>query len=243
MVELRPGERLDSLQRKGYRIIQNENGFCFGMAAVLLTSFCHIKKGEKVLDMGTGTGVIPILLCAKTEGERFFGLDIQDQCVDMAERSVALNGLSDRISIIKGDIKEASSIFKNSGINVVVSNPPYMPFKAGEINPESAKAISRHEVSCTLRDVLREAGKLLPQGGRFYMVHRPYRLPEIFTLMKEYRLEPKRMRMVHPGKNKEPNMVLIEGVKDGGSFLKVEKPLIIFDDDGSYDQEVASIYG
>ena len=243
MVDLKDGERVDSLQRDGYNIIQNEDGFRFGMDAVLLTAFTEVKKGERVLDLGTGTGVIPILLSAKTEGEHFTGLEIQEDCADMARRSVMMNGLENRVSVVQGDLKEIKSLFKRGDFDVVVSNPPYMVNSSGEINPDSRKAISRHEIRCTLEDVVRAASDMLQEGGRFYMVHRPFRLAEIITLLKQYRLEPKRMRLVHPRRDAEANMVLICAVRDGKAFLKAEKPLIIFDDSGEYCEEVKEIYG
>ncbi|MBQ9827939.1 MAG: tRNA1(Val) (adenine(37)-N6)-methyltransferase [Lachnospiraceae bacterium] len=240
---LKEGERLDSLQRNGYSIIQNEDGFCFGMDAVLLSAFTVVKKGERVLDLGTGTGVIPILLEAKTEGSHFTGLDIQEQCADMARRSVMHNGLQDKIDIVCGDLCNIKEFFKRGDFDVVVSNPPYMAELTGEVNPESAKAVSRHEIKCTLKDVVKAASDMLQEGGRFYMVHRPHRLAEIITVLRENRLEPKRMRMVHPRIGSDANMVLIEAVRDGGTFLKVEKPLVIFDGDGEYCREVSDIYG
>lgn len=241
--ELMPGERIDELQRNGYRIIQNKDGFCFGMDAVLLSGFTQVKKGERAVDLGTGTGIIPILLEAKTEGEHFTGLEIQKTSADMARRSVALNGLSEKISIVEGDIKEASSIFGKASFDVVTSNPPYMTGSHGLVNPELPKAIARHEILCTLEDVIGQASGLLREGGRFSMVHRPFRLAEIMTLMVKYHLEPKRMRLVYPFVDKEPNMVLIEGLKGGRSRITVEKPLIVYKEPGVYTDEIYDVYG
>ncbi len=243
MTCLLPDERLDDLQRNGYKIIQNPNKFCFGMDAVLLSGFAHVKKGEKVLDLGTGTGIIPILLEAKTESSHLTGLEIQEESADMARRSVAYNKLEDKISIVTGDIKEASQIFGSASFDVVTSNPPYMNDLHGLKNPELPKAIARHEVLCSLDDVVREAAKCLKVNGRFYMVHRPFRLVEIFETMRRYKLEPKRMKMVHPFIDKEPNMVLIEAVKGGKSMIKIEKPLIVYDEPGKYNPEIYEIYG
>lgn len=243
MTCLLPDERLDDLQRNGYKIIQNPNKFCFGMDAVLLSGFAHVKKGEKVLDLGTGTGIIPILLEAKTESSHLTGLEIQEESADMARRSVAYNKLEDKISIVTGDIKEASQIFGSASFDVVTSNPPYMNDLHGLKNPELPKAIARHEVLCRLDDVVREAAKCLKVNGRFYMVHRPFRLVEIFETMRRYKLEPKRMKMVHPFIDKEPNMVLIEAVKGGKSMIKIEKPLIVYDEPGKYNREIYDIYG
>ena len=243
MTNLLPGERVDDLQRKGYKIIQNEEKFCFGMDAVLLSSFTMVKPGEKVLDLGTGTGIIPILLEAKTEGEHFTGLEIQAESADMARRSVEMNGLSGKIDIVEGDIKEASKIFGKNTMNVVTVNPPYMNDLHGIKNPELPKAIARHEVLCTLEDVVREGAAVLKQNGRMYMVHRPHRLVEIITMMVKYKLEPKRMRLVHPYKDKEANMVLIEALKGGKSMIKVEEPLIVYKDVNVYTEELMEMYG
>ena len=191
IIELKSDERLDDLQRNGYQIIQKKNGFCFGMDAVLLSGFARVKQGEKAIDLGTGTGIIPILLEAKYEGEHYTGLEIQDEMADMAARSVALNHLEEKVSIVKGDIKEASRLFGAASFDVVTSNPPYMNDAHGLKNPDLPKAISRHEVLCTLDDVTREAARLLRPGGRFYMVHRPHRLIEIITALTKYKLEPK----------------------------------------------------
>ncbi len=242
-VELKENERIDDLQRNGYRIIQKTDGFCFGMDAVLLSGFAVVKAGEKVLDLGTGTGIIPILLEAKTEGEHFSALEIQEEVADMARRSVLLNGLEHKISIVNGDIKEASRIFGGASFDVVTSNPPYMTDTHGLKNPHLPKAIARHEVMCTLDDVCREAAKVLKPGGRFYMVHRPHRLAEIVRTLSKYRLEPKRLKMVHPFSDKEANMVLIESVRGGGVFLKVESPVIVYEKPGVYTDEIYQVYG
>lgn len=242
-VELKENERIDDLQRNGYRIIQKTDGFCFGMDAVLLSGFAVVKAGEKVLDLGTGTGIIPILLEAKTEGEHFSALEIQEEVADMARRSVLLNGLEHKISIVNGDIKEASRIFGGASFDVVTSNPPYMTDTHGLKNPHLPKAIARHEVMCTLDDICREAAKVLKPGGRFYMVHRPHRLAEIVRTLSKYRLEPKRLKMVHPFSDKEANMVLIESVRGGGVFLKVESPVIVYEKPGVYTDEIYQVYG
>lgn len=242
-IELKENERLDDLQRNGFRIIQKADGFCFGMDAVLLSGFASVKKGERALDLGTGTGIIPILLKAKTEGEHFSALEIQEEVADMARRSVAVNHLENDITIVNGDIKEASRIFGAASFDVVTSNPPYMNDSHGLKNPHLPKAIARHEVLCTLDDVVREAAKTLKPGGRFYMVHRPHRLIEIITAMTKYHLEPKRMKMVHPYIDREANMVLIEAVRGGRSMIKVEAPIIVYKEPGVYTDEIYDIYG
>lgn len=243
MVELKQDERLDNLERKGYKIIQNPNKFCFGMDAVLLSAFAQVKKGETVLDMGTGTGIIPILLEAKTEGKHFTGLEIQEESADMARRSVAYNHLEERIDIVTGDIKIASELFQKASFDVITSNPPYMTNSHGIKNPEAPKAIARHEVLCTLDDLAREASRLLRPGGRLYLIHRPFRLVEIFQTLTAYKLEPKRMQLVHPFIDKEPNMVMIEAVRGGKSMIKIEEPLIVYKEPGVYHDVIYDIYG
>ena len=243
ITDLMENERLDDLQRNGLKIIQKTDGFCFGMDAVLLSGFASVKPGERALDLGTGTGIIPLLLSAKTKGDHFTGLEIQTEIMKMAQRSVALNGLEKKIDIIQGDIKEASRIFGAASFDVVTSNPPYMNDAHGLKNPGDVKAISRHEVLCTLEDVVREGTKALKPGGRFYMVHRPHRLAEIITVMRQYKLEPKLMKFVHPFADKDANMVLIEAVRGGGAWLKLEPPVIVYKEPGVYTDEIYEIYG
>lgn len=241
-INLKPEERIDDLQRNGYRIIQNPGRFCFGMDAVLLSSFAKVKRGERVLDLGCGNGVIPLLLEAKTEGEKFFGLEIQEESADLARRSVALNGLESKIEIVTGDMKEAVNIFGAASFHVITMNPPYMTGNHGLVNPEDAKAIARHEITCSLEEMISQASKVLKSKGRFYMVHRPFRLAEIMSLMVKYHLEPKRMRLVYPYVDKEPNMVLIEGLKGGNSRITVEPPLIVYEKPGVYTEELKRMY-
>lgn len=239
---LKEGERIDSLQRDGYDIIQHPGKFCFGMDAVLLSSFVTAKKGEKVLDFCTGTGVIPILLKAKTEGDHFTGLELQPDVADMASRSVSMNALEGDIDIICGDLKNAEAYFAPASFDVITCNPPYMIAGDGLVNPEDTLALSRHEVGCTLDDVLAAVKKCLKAGGRFYMVHRPFRLAEILKKMSDIGLEPKALRVVYPYVDREPNMVLIEGRRGGKPGMKVLPPLIIMHEDGIYTDEVAKLY-
>ena len=234
---IKEDERIDDLQRNHYRIIQKKNGFCFGMDAVLLSGFVQIKQGEQMIDLGTGTGIIPILLEAKTDGKHFTGLEIQEEIAKMAFRSVLLNKLEERITILHGDIKEASRLCGRASFDVVTSNPPYMVQQHGLKNPNTIKAISRHEIFCTLKDVVRETALLLKPGGRFYLVHRPRRLAEIICVLRDYGLEPKRMKLVHSFADREANMVLIEAVKGGGVMMKVEAPIIVFQEPGVYSEE------
>lgn len=225
---LHSGERLDDLQKNGYHIIQHPDKFCFGMDAVLLAHFVRLKKGSRVLDMGTGTGILPILLCTLSEETHFDALEIQAESADMAARSVAWNDLEARIQITQGNIKNASDIYGKQSFDAIVTNPPYMNDKHGIKNPELPKAIARHEIFCTLEDVIREASILLKPQKSFFMIHRPHRLPEIFRTLQQYRLEPKRICLVHPYIHKEPNMVLIEAVRDGRPMLKIEPPIIVY---------------
>ena len=238
---VKTGERVDDLQN-GFYVIQNQNKFCFGMDAVLLSGFARIRKGDHVLDMGTGTGIIPILLKSKTKGEHFTGQEIQEECADMATRSVQYNGLESAVDIVCGDIKEAAGIFGAASFDVVTSNPPYMIGAHGLQNPYMAKAIARHEVLCTLEDVVSQASKVLKDRGRFFMVHRPFRLAEIFSVLTRYKLEPKRMQLVYPYIDREPNMVLIEALKGGNSRITVEKPLIVYEKPGVYTKDILEIY-
>ena len=240
---LKENERIDDLQRNGYRIIQDPERFCFGMDAVLLSGFAVVKDGARVLDLGTGTGIIPILLAAKTGAAHLTGLEIQADSADMAGRSVALNGLEEKIDIVAGDIKEAGRIFDAASFDVITCNPPYMIGRHGRKNPEDAKAIARHEILCTLEDVTEQAAKLLKPGGKFFLVHRPFRLAEIMVSLKKYKLEPKRMQLVYPFVDKEPNMVLLEAVRGGRPRMTVEKPLIVYQKPGVYMAEIYDIYG
>ena len=242
-MNLKPNERIDDLNRCGYKIIQNTSKFCFGMDAVLLSSFAKANEGDKVIDLGTGTGIIPILMEAKTKADSFIGIEIQEESVDMAKRSVLMNGQEKKITILYGDIKTASKDLGAAMFDVVTTNPPYMNNSHALVNPNEAKAIARHEIMCDLEDVVREGAKLLKVGGKMYMVHRPFRLIEIVSEMKKYKLEPKRVRFVHPYIDKEPNMVLIEAAKGGKPMVKVEKPLIVYKDVNVYTDEIHDIYG
>ncbi|MDD6492399.1 MAG: tRNA1(Val) (adenine(37)-N6)-methyltransferase [Firmicutes bacterium] len=242
-VPLKENERIDDLQRNHYRIIQDPDRFCFGMDAVLLSGFARAKEGDRVLDLGTGTGIIPILMEAKTGASHFTGLEIQHDSADMAARSVRLNGLEKKIKIVTGDIREAESLFGAASFDVVTCNPPYMTEHHGLTNPEAPKAIARHELLCTLEDVIRQSSRLLKPGGNLFMVHRPFRLADILVLLRQYRLEPKRMKLVYPFVDKEPNMVLIEANRGGRPRMTVEKPLIVYKEPGVYTDEIYDIYG
>ena len=245
---LHPGEKIDDLQRSGLRIIQDPARFCFGMDAVLLTGFIQEGIGgrsvarEELLDLGTGTGIIPLLMSAKSDCNFLTGLEIQPDSAEMASRSVKLNGLEDRVRILQGDIKEADALFAPASFGIVTCNPPYMIGGHGLQNPDSPKAIARHEVLCDFEDVARAAERLLKSGGHFYLVHRPFRLAEIMATLRDHGLEPKRMRLVYPHIDQAPNMVLLDCVRGGAPELRVEPPLIVYEKDGSYTPELLKIY-
>ena len=279
-IRLYEGERIDDLQRNGCRIIQNKNGFCFGMDAVLLSGFASLGKQENAVDLGTGTGIIPILLHAKYGGNLIYGIEVQEKVAEMAAASVYLNSYGQSVSILLGNLREIllqggdirflraevsadripdrplpaadteksaadsePAILRAASFDVVTSNPPYMKSAHGLKNPDEGKAISRHELLCTLEDVCAAAARLLRSGGRFYMVHRPQRLIEIIAALRAVRLEPKRMKFVHPFSEREANMVLIEAVKDAGSECRIEKPLIVYREQGKFTDEIYDIYG
>ena len=246
---LRSGEKIDDLQRSGLRIIQDPARFCFGMDAVLLTGFVQDGIGnrsvarEELLDLGTGTGIIPLLMSAKSDCRLLTGLEIQPDSADMASRSVRLNGLESRVRIVQGDIREADALFAPASFGLVTCNPPYMIQSHGLQNPDSPKAIARHEVLCCFDDVARAAEKLLKSGGHFYLVHRPFRLAEIMTTLRDHGLEPKRMRLVYPYVDREPNMVLLDCTRGGRPRLTVERPLIVYKEPGVYTDEIYEVYG
>lgn len=240
---LKPNERIDDLQRSHLRIIQDPGKFQFGMDAVLLSGFARAEGGDHVLDLCSGTGIIPILMTAKTGAEHFTALEIQMESADMAERSVRLNHLQDRVAVVRGDLREADALFAPASFDVVTCNPPYMPASHGLVNPNDAKAIARHEICCTFEDVVRVTEKLIIPGGHFFLVHRPFRLAEIMVTLCAHHLEPKRMRMVYPYVDREPNMVLLECVRGAKSRITVEKPLIVYQEPGRYTDEIYDIYG
>lgn len=241
-VNINDWERVDDLHRNGYVIIQDPKRFCFGIDAVILSGFAEVKKGENVMDLCTGTGIIPILLEAKTEGSHFTGLEIQEESVEMAKRSVRLNGLEDKVTIDFGDVKNTEALYRASSFDVVTVNPPYMNEGGGLKNGYSPKTIARHEVLCSLEDVVDAAARLLVPQGRLYMVHRPHRLTDIMVTLRNHRLEPKRLRFVHSYADREPVMVLVEAVSNGKPMVKVMPPLIIYKEDREYTGEIMKIY-
>ena len=236
-------ERVDDLQLNGLKIIQNPEGFCFGIDAVLLSDFTKVKEGAKVVELGTGTGIIPILLSAKTKASHISAFEVQETMAEMAMRSVEMNGLSHRIQIINDNLNAYLNYFEKSSVDVVVTNPPYMSGNSGIHNEEDMKRISRHEILCSLEDVIRVSASMLKPGGSFYMVHRPNRLVDIVCLMRQYKLEPKEIRLVQPKIDKKPNIMLIKGVRSGKVELKFHDPLVVYQEDGDYTPEIYQIYG
>ncbi len=241
-VLLNDNERIDDLQCNGYRLIQNTACFCFGMDAVLLSSFASAGRGDRVLDLCTGNGVIPVLMRGKTQCRDFTGIEVQELSYELARRNVKLNELDEDIRMIHGDIREIQKLLGREEFDVVTCNPPYMDGADGLINPDSAKAIARHEIMCSLEDVVSATAACLKEKGRVYMVHRPRRLVDIFEMFRKYRIEPKRLRMVHSFVDKDAKMVLVEGVKGGNRQMIVEKPLIIYGADGKYTEELLGNY-
>lgn len=242
-VTLLENESIDDLQLNGLKLIQKKSGFRFGVDAVLLADFANVKRKHKVIDICTGTGIVPFLIWGKYAPESIVGLEIQDDMVEMAKRSVSLNNLEAKIDFINGDLKD-KKLLKNLGrFDVLTVNPPYKLNNAGIVNPDDKLAIARHEVLCNLEDVISCAKNLLKDNGRMYMVHRPERLIDIFELMRKYNIEPKRVRLIHPNSKKAPNIVLVEGQRDGGSYLKWEPSLYVYNEDGTYSDEINKIYG
>lgn len=235
-------ERVDDLQINNLKIIQDPKGFCFGIDAVLLANFVKLKKNAEVVDLGTGTGIIPILLAGKSETSYITALEIQKEVANMADRSVKLNKLENRIKILNIDLKDAEKFLEINGYDVVTSNPPYM-HPEGLINTDDKKAISRHEVKCTLEDVVKAASRLLKHNGRFFMVHRPIRLVDIMFCCRQYKLEPKYLQFIHSTYNKKPNLLLLECVKAAKPELKILDPLYVYNKEGKYTNEIFHTYG
>lgn len=242
-IELEANERIDDLEFKNLKIIQNKDGFCFGIDSVLLSDFAkNIKKDSMVLDLGTGTGIIPILLCGKTKLKKVTGIELQEEVAKMAKKSIKLNNLEDKFNVINENILNLNKIYENQTFDVIVSNPPYKKKDTGIKNENEKKIISRHEISASLEDFIKISKDLLKDKGEFYMVHRPERLVDIFELMRKYKIEPKILKMVYSYKNKEPKLILIKGIKNAKPFLKVESNLYIYEDTGKYTKEILKIY-
>ena len=240
---LKEGERFDDLQRNHLKIIQKTEGFRFGMDAVLLSGFTKVKPGERVMDLCSGNGIIPLLLSAKTPGKQFVGLELLPENVEMANRSVAFNGLEECITIIEGDVRRAVETFGGASFDVVTCNPPYMKAGHGIRSEGDLRLCARHEICLTLPEMVEQVVKLLKPKGRAYFVHRPFRLTELFGCMHDAGLEAKRMRLVYPYADKEPNMVLVEGIRGGKPYLKVDPPLVVYEETDKYSREILETYG
>lgn len=243
LVELYEDEAIDDLQLNGLKIVQKKDAFRFGIDAVLLSYFSNVKKGQNVVDLCTGTGIVPILLYGKYVPTKIVGIEIQEEMSEMADRSVKLNSIEDKVKIITRDLKDIEYLKSLGRFDVLTVNPPYKLNSSGILNPSDKVAIARHEIMCTLEDVIIAARILLKDNGRMFIVHRPERLADIFTIMRKYKIEPKRVQMVHPNTKKPANIVLVEGQRDGGSFLKWEKPLFVYNDEGGFTDDINKIYG
>ena len=243
MEKLLENERIDDLEYKGLKIIQKQDGFCFGIDSILLSDFAkELKNGSKVVDLGTGTGILGIMLCAKTEISKIIGIEIQKEMAEMAKRSIKLNNLQNRFEILNENIKDISKQLKEGTFDAVITNPPYKKIGTGITNENKNKLIARHEITANLEDFIKVAHKLLKDKGTFYMVHRPDRLVDIIEKLRKYNLEPKNIRFVHPKVNKEPNMLLIKAIKNAKPFLKIQPPLYVYEENGEYTQEIKKIY-
>lgn len=242
-IELKENERIDDLEFKDLKIIQNKDGFCFGIDAVLLSDFAkNIKKDAKVIDLGTGTGIISILLCGKTKLKKIVGVEVQEEVYDMACRSIKLNNLEDKFEVINENVLNLTNIFDTNSFDAIVTNPPYKKQNTGVINEEQKRLISRHEILANLEDFISVSSKLLKDKGEFYMIHRPERIVDIFSLMRKYKIEPKEVRLVFSNEKNPPKIVLVKGLKNGGDYLKFRENLYIYNEDGSYTDEVLRIY-
>ena len=243
-IKLNENERIDDLELNNLKIIQNKKGFCFGIDSVLLSDFAKdIPKNANVIDLGTGTGILGILLCGKTDLSKIYGVEIQKEVSEMAQKSIFLNDLSDKFEIVNDNIKYLNKYFKNDSFDAIISNPPYKKDNSGIKNESETKLISRHEITASLEDFISISSKLLKNNCSLYMVHRPERLSDLFYILKKYNLEPKKLRIVQSYLDSKPKLILIKATKNAKSFLNIEKPLIIYNKDGSYTDEIYSIYG
>lgn len=242
-IKLNENERIDDLEYKNLKIVQDKDGFCFGIDSVLLSDFAkEIRSKSIVLDLGTGNGVLGILLCGKTNLSKIYGVEIQEDIAKIAQKSINLNKLNNRFEIINDNIKNLNSYFKNDSIDAIISNPPYKKDNSGLKNESQKKLIARHEITANLEDFISVSSKLLKSNGSLYMVHRPERLADLFYLLKKYKLEPKKLRFVQSFTNSKPKFFLIKATKNANSFLNVEQPLIIYNSDGNYTDEILKIY-
>ena len=242
-ININKDESIDDLDLKGLKLIQKEKAFRFGIDAVLLSDFANVKSKHRAIDLCTGTGIVPFLLYGKYNPKEVWGIEIQEEMEEMARRSSKLNGTEDIVKFKCADLKDKNLVKELGRFDVLTVNPPYKLNNAGIVNPNDKLAIARHEILCNLEDVIAAARRLLKDNGRMFIVHRPERLADIFGLMRKYNIEPKRVKMVQPNANKAPNIVLVEGQRDGGAFLKWEKPLYVYDEEGNFSREIDEIYG
>lgn len=243
-IQIKPTQRIDDLEYKGLKIIQDTEGFCFGIDSILLSDFAKdIKQDSQVIDLGTGTGIIATLLCKKTKLKRIIGIEIQTQIAQMAEQSIKLNKLEDKFQIINTDIKNIETILPPQSFDAIVTNPPYKKKQTGLTNNNQKQLISRHETTATLEDFIKISNRMLKDKGNLYMVHRPDRLVDIIEILRKNKMEPKKIKFIHPNIEKEPNLVLIKATKNAKPFLKIEKPLYVYKENGEYTNEILKIYG
>lgn len=242
-IELLSDEAIDDLQLDNLYLIQKKQGFRFGIDAVLLSNFANVKNKHRVVDLCTGTGIVPFLIYGKYKPKEVIGIEIQEDMVEMAIRSSKYNEVEDVVSFKNADLKDLKYLSSLGTFDVLTVNPPYKLNNSGIVNLDDKLAIARHEIMCSLEDVIVASRKLLRDNGRMFIVHRPERLIDIFELMRKYKIEPKRVQMVQPNINKAPNIVLVEGQRDGGAYLKWEKPIYVYNEDGTYSEEINKIYG
>lgn len=242
-IELKENERIDDLEYKGLKIIQNKEGFCFGIDSILLSDFAkNIKKGAKVLDLGTGTGIIATLLCGKTELSEIIGIEVQEEVYEMAKRTIQLNHLENKFKLIQDNILNLNNYFEKNSFDVIVTNPPYKKKETGIQNEDTRKLISRHEIKANLEDFIKISKDMLKDKGEFYIVYRPERLVDLLSIMRKYKIEPKRIRFVYSNIHAVSKLVLVQGVKNARPFLKLEPNLYIYDENGNYTDEILNIY-
>lgn len=242
-IELLSDEAIDDLQLDNLYLIQKKQGFRFGIDAVLLSNFANVKNKHRVVDLCTGTGIVPFLIYGKYKPKEVIGIEIQEDMVEMAIRSSQYNEVENIVSFKNADLKDLKYLSSLGTFDVLTVNPPYKLNNSGIVNLYDKLAIARHEIMCSLEDVIVASRKLLKDNGRMFIVHRPERLIDIFELMRKYKIEPKRVQMVQPNINKAPNIVLVEGQRDGGAYLKWEKPIYVYNEDGTYSEEINKIYG